>query len=399
MKNIILLALAIFFSSCDSENPEVSSVDSSYRDSISKHFVDINEIKTIVAGKSFKNFMSKFDTLNYEKSSGLTSAELELVDFKEYKDKNDVAAFYLGKVSDNSIILFAADDRSHAIMAVLDDPCVNDSWKLLPDVVLTWLGEEIRAIEFARDNNIAPTNEVDKEWEALKLPPPPVDPDDCISTNYSLGPLLSTTWGQGDNYNDALNLHWGCTLTINGQPPVGCVATATAQIMRFHQFPANYNWSSMPYTSGSSAVAQLMANVAYSENMQFACAGSGTLLSSASAALTQVFGYSSATHGDYSASAILAELQGSKPVLISGDQPNNQNGHAWVADGFNSGYQCTYDFEHHSTGGYNFLYYHMNWGWSGLSNGYYNTNVFVVSNGLYMQNFSYARKMVTNIRK
>ena len=50
---------------------------------------------------------------------------------------------------------------------------------------------------------------------------------DCQNQLTTVGPLLSTVWGQGVGYNDLVpNL--GCVTPSNGRVFTGCVATAMA---------------------------------------------------------------------------------------------------------------------------------------------------------------------------
>ena len=87
--------------------------------SVEKHFVTIEQIKQIVENRPFQDFLSKFKNNEILRVNNVIE-DLTISDFTEYKDKNDVTAFYLTKLTDNSIVLFAADDRSHTIMGVTD---------------------------------------------------------------------------------------------------------------------------------------------------------------------------------------------------------------------------------------------------------------------------------------
>ena len=49
------------------------------------------------------------------------------------------------------------------------------------------------------------------------------------TVNEQIGPLMQTTWGQGSPYNSF----------TPSNTPTGCVAVATAQIMRYHEWPNN----------------------------------------------------------------------------------------------------------------------------------------------------------------
>ena len=70
-----------------------------------------------------------------------------------------------------------------------------------------------------------------------------------------IGPLLETTWEQGDPYNQM------CPMGNGGRCVVGCVATAAAQIMRYHQWPPNgegshsYYWEGDPPVPGQTLTA------------------------------------------------------------------------------------------------------------------------------------------------
>ena len=55
-------------------------------------------------------------------------------------------------------------------------------------------------------------------------------------------PLITTKWGQRVPYNSA------CPVLSGEQCPTGCTATALAQVMRFHQYPAESTTSIPKYT-------------------------------------------------------------------------------------------------------------------------------------------------------
>ncbi len=376
----------------------------------SQHFVSIESAKEIVAKNSFAKLFTKLRNKNNERGEFSRDLNLEIFDFKTFKDKDSIPAFYLSKLSDNSLVLLAADDRSHFIMAITDDYSVNDGWKSVPDAIMTWLNEEIKGIEYARENPVLLTEEMIKEWDSYRLPPPPIStgPFECSNSYFlTAGPFLTTKWGQTDGYNNALNLHYGCTTTGNDQPPVGCVATATAQIMKFHAYPAIYNWSVMPDNFGSTETQRLMRDVAFAEQMNFQCAGSGTTTQRAADVLMNTFGYLSAYRTTYNSTTVYNELIQQKPVILAGF-PASGPGHAWVADGFQKIFQCSFDENGTVNGGFGYTFFHMNWGWPANDNnwdGFYNSNYFIVqaplgTNGtLVTTNFSYNREMVYQIRR
>jgi hypothetical protein len=52
-----------------------------------------------------------------------------------------------------------------------------------------------------------------------------------------IGPLLRTSWGQANHYNEYCPLASNALEECDGRVPVGCVATAFAQVMKYHEWP------------------------------------------------------------------------------------------------------------------------------------------------------------------
>jgi len=129
-----------------------------------------------------------------------------------------------------------------------------------------------------------------------------------------VGPLLSTAWHQSYPYN------MYCPMGDGGQCVVGCVATAMAQIMWYHQWPPagqgshSYYWpgdvscgSSSPgqtitadfsdpyeYQATNENVAELSYEVGVAFDMDYGVCGSGTYLTPALTVLPQNFYYDNA---------------------------------------------------------------------------------------------------------
>lgn len=405
MKNFIkfiFTALIFVLFSCEKEEINVNANQNA--ETVEKHFVKIEDIKAIVAGEKFKQFLTIFE--NNEStiiSSNRMGSELSVLEYEEQKDKNQVTAFYMTKLSNNKFVLFAADDRSHTVMAVTDIADVNATISSIPDEFSSWLDDEIKAIEFARDNYIAQTIEVEKEWVSYRALPPE-DPTICGGAYHiNKWPLLTTNWGQGNTYNDYTPI-LGCTNYYNGHAPTGCVATATAQIMRYHQWPNSYNWNAMPNNWGSTETSRLMSDIGNIVGMNYDCNGSGTEGYKPMYALRQNFGYSSALYDNYNYTTVLNELKQDKPVILMGAYTQttflgyllSSKGHEWVTDGFMEGYECYYDQSTgYPNGGYGYVLFHMNWGWSGSYNMYCGLNNFTVNGTSY----NYQKKMIYGIRK
>ena len=192
-------------------------------------------------------------------------------------------------------------------------------------------------------------------------------------------PLLKSKWGQDYPYSKQTRYM------------TGCVATAVAQVMYYHKWPAqgkgqesytvkfdntvrsadftksHYDWDNMLLdynrrnitTKQEDAVALLMNDVGIATNMQYTDRASGTQSDMAERALRNYFDYDAAMvtrsyEGvDNFIEIVKEELRNGFPLYISGDSKTG-GGHAWVCDGF--------DEEDR---------FHMNFGWNGQANGYY----------------------------
>ncbi|MDE6378113.1 MAG: C10 family peptidase, partial [Duncaniella sp.] len=183
--------------------------------------------------------------------------------------------------------------------------------------------------------------------------------------------LSTAAWSQEGPFNSM----------IPGKPLVGCVGTAMATIMKYHQWPSagtgsfdgvdfgvSYDWSSMRtdnYRSGytqseGDAVATLMYHASKSIDTRYDMSGSSAYEVRVPAALSTYFGYdpgvSYKKRSEVGSQAewdkiVKDEIDAGRPVLYCGQDVTA--GHAFVCDG--------YDGE----------YLHFNWGWGGAGNGYF----------------------------
>lgn len=244
---------------------------------------------------------------------------------------------------------------------------------------------------------------------------PPVD-NSCVEdewTTVSVGPLLPVTWGQGCSYNNLcpnLSCNIGCG---DGRAWTGCVATSTAQIVNFWH-PNNsygYNYASMPAASGNGEVQRLMRDLGTKVNMSYGCSGSGADASTVPNALKNNFGFTSANFVNYSWQRVRSNLSNHWPVLLDGCRTQTghwfiinwwtsySDCHEWVCDGFNE-YTVRLCVNGQYSGGYTYLYFHMNWGWHevGTSNDY---NGWFAFDNWYIPglnwNFQYAQDLTSEI--
>lgn len=219
----------------------------------------------------------------------------------------------------------------------------------------------------------------------------------------AIEPLLGEiVWDQGDPYNRKCPTVTQATALGEdggkGPAATGCVATALGQIMYFHKWPeqgagsisyfsdgstpngypeqhnisvtfegTRYNWDAMlPALSSSSpsdaidAVSTLLYHVGAAFESIYG-ASTGALDISVAPALVKYFGYDKGINyvkrdyftSDEWNSMLINEFENNRPVAYGG-VTRRAAGHFFVLDGVNAD-----------------GYYHVNWGWSGNSDGYY----------------------------
>ena len=210
------------------------------------------------------------------------------------------------------------------------------------------------------------------------------------SPSVVVEPLVTTKWNQdapfnnfAPEYTDDNNNTQRCA--------TGCAATAMAQIMKFHNWPEQgvghysyehqsfgtissnfsehvYDWSNMidRYNNGeysnvqADAVALLMKDCGVSLNMNYGPV-SGASIYSYTPAFKNYFRYSSRTVNRSGCETaeftkiITDELQEGRPIIYCGT--GEDGGHAFVVDGYDTNY-----------------FLHVNWGWGGYSDGYFDMN-------------------------
>lgn len=212
------------------------------------------------------------------------------------------------------------------------------------------------------------------------------------ATSYSEIPyLVQTQWDQEDPFNNM------CPKKNGERCLTGCVATAMAQVMNYHQWPVTgtgshsyydtecrqtlssnfyehtYRWDLMENktnyyhfttTEEKNAVAQLMYDCGVSVDMGYDPEGSGAFSDAIPDALIDYFGYATTARyvqkSSYSQSAwtelLYNELAAGRPILYAGD--SRDGGHQFICDGYQQ-----------STGKF-----HFNWGWNGEEDGYFTFN-------------------------
>ena len=355
MKKLILNLLSLIFIMSFSTNSNAEQINQSKASAIAQ------------------NFLSKINTsITTQSNNRLTLAYTA----KSVSNPTQNCFYVFNKGIKDGFIIVAADD---CVLTEVLGYCNYGEYdnNNLPANFKWWIDQYQREIDYAIKNRLSTTSTIQP-----------------FATSVS--PLLGNiAWNQGDPYN----LLCPTLTNASGETErtvTGCVATATAQVMRYYKWPAKgtgsnsytwekggktlsvdfskstYDWDNMTetYNSNSStteknAVAKLMYDCGVSCNMEYNLSSAG---GSAASAYDQVeglynyFGYDLGmehlTRDYYKLtdwnSIIKKEIDNSRPILYRGT--GSGGGHAFIIDGYNAS-----------------GYFHFNWGWGGSSDGYFVT--------------------------
>jgi len=421
MKKISIVVIFILSISLGCQkDATVVSQDAAYRDlSIDSNLVSLDEAISISELQMFPKHSNSSRSSNVKKR--LKSS------FSVSPDKS-AASFYIFNYENGGFSIVSGDRRILPVLAFSDTNSFPTDLSEYPSGLVAWMEGYNRKIKEVREQKTEPTPIVKASWESFERTgafpngringdPKPIQEPRCLGNGYVFldrsdikGPLTQTIWAQDEGYNDQLN-DMGCSFYTNGKPPTGCVATATAQIMRYFQHPSTYNWSAMNDQAPSTETARLMKDIGQAVGMNYGCNGSDTETSNAASALTGTFGYTSASYQNYNYSTVVSNIANNKPVILKGGRVDKwwifntyAEGHAWVCDGTMASYfsMCsTYTglggpyFYVSSPSYVSTLHLHMNWGWSGQFNGWFGFQNFNPND----YTFNYKVNQIVNISK
>jgi len=280
----------------------------------------------------------------------------------------------------NAFILVSADDIARPILGYSLES--DFSLELAPEHLIAWLSDYEKYILWGIQNKIQATEDIQLAWDQLR------NNVNIIGKRAgSVSPILKAKWNQNPYYNDM------CPVDGGKRSVAGCVATAMAQVIHHWQYPTKgsgfysynhntlgtisanfgnttYNYANMPssISSKNNDVALLNFHCGVAVEMNYSASGSGAYVISSESPVThcaeyglkKYFNYPSSVSGqeraNYTSSnwikKVNTDLDNGRPIIYAGF--GNGGGHAFVFDGYdNSGK------------------YHVNWGWGGNFNGYF----------------------------
>lgn len=298
----------------------------------------------------------------------------------------DTAPYYVFNFGDNQgFVVISGDDSLTELIGYSREG--SFSTENMPQNLKSWFGAYADYVEKVQSGEATPIK------RASEVGTPVVDA------------LVKTHWNQDEPFNRMCPAYY---IEENEILPTGCVATAVAQVMNYYEYPSRgkgeisysyyqandpasrtdisvdfsqstYDWDNMldDYTryydankniineyndTEAEAVALLMRDCGASVLMTYALDGSGALDFNIPYGIATHFGYKSSlyirsTMTDAQFIGIIEdELDNGRPLVFCGS--GSAGGHCFVADGYDS----------------NGLL-HINWGWGGLSDGWFGINL------------------------
>lgn len=280
-------------------------------------------------------------------------------------------AYYIYNQGDRGFVIVAGDDRMTSILGYSFENAFSEA--SLPDNMRFWLnGYVLQQEALEQQGEVQPTV------------------TQAAASNFapSVAPLLGDIrYNQGDPFNRL------CPI-VNGQRCVtGCIATAMANILSYYRYPTQgtgshtytsqtnrlsvsfdfanttFDWNNIlpQYNNGqytdaqAQAIAQLMLACGVASDMDYDPSASGASVHTALSGLINYLGYNPYAYcarGDHYSPTewtdmIKTELNAQRPVYFTASD-NSYTGHAFILDGYDEQGLM-----------------HVDWGWSGMSNGYF----------------------------
>lgn len=309
----------------------------------------------------------------------LAATGTSLLDVAKSKGRNaDTEPFYIYNMGNDAFVIVSGDDAVEPILGYsMDGPFYTEN---VPENIRYWLGTLTAPLQLPLEGEGRSTF-------------PILSPRG--GSRVSVAPLLTCQWDQGTPFNDQCPNYQGY------RSASGCVATALTQIMYYHRWPekaqggsknyitytygipqdftytgTTFDYSKMlpyyyqgKYTEEQAAeVAKLTHAVGVAVEMDYAPEGSGAHSMDIGNAFIKYFNYDRNIHyvlrdfftlGEW-LDMIKEEISAGRPICYAGTSASI--GHQFIFDGYDENDMV-----------------HINWGWAGMSDGYFRLSVLAPS--------------------
>ena len=310
-----------------------------------------------------------------------TTVRLIVEDKATTKSSNANPPYYIFAGNFGGFVMMASDDRLSPVLGW--SPAGTFKTEGMPGHVRAWLDMWAGISDAVQEGRLAGMSGASAEWESISSGKGPV--------YDGPGRLLQTAnWDQTAPFNSLCPVYDGKTCVT------GCVATATAIVMRYHKWPEygvgtlpsytfnddagvlrtvgavnlghSYSWEDMPLNLGTAspeeqkkAVARLISDIGVMVKSSYNAEGTGAYTTDVYPGLVDHYFYDASAMHYFRAyynhetweKMLRDNIDKVGPVLYSG-YGEKEGGHAFVLDGYNAQ-----------------GLFHINWGWGGNNNGYY----------------------------
>lgn len=236
----------------------------------------------------------------------------------------------------------------------------------------------------------------------------------CQNSTTTYGPHLTTFWGQRRVSTVLLSNAKDCDWC--GRYLAGCGPVAIGQVAKYlRRFDTNpYNYASMPnstenfdcntFNPGQNEVARLIRDIGLSANSNYDYFGTCNTLtwpwkigSGLNGSGVNGNNIIMVTHQPSNYQTLKNELIAGFPVIFVGYDPYDwgvfQNWHIWVCDGYKEQVYSEFNCNTLSCDTFGYAYLHMNWGWSGNSNGYFGFASFAAGGSNYTNGLAFYKNI------
>jgi hypothetical protein len=357
MQACLFVFVVLFVASCQSTSENDNLLNNEIERLNKENFISYDEIcekACSLYDTMVKKFGVSVDDINVKSGileRGLISRTIQKIE--SFNDEKDVTALYAINFEEGGFIILSADKRMPEVLAISErnsfETKADDMTEEMPNGVKIWLEEMLNSVSDIRNK---PSKYIDTF----------IDDDISIHSNElstrnvpaNTPYLLSTTWGQSNGYNEQLSY---CNF-----PEIvsaGSATIAIAQIMKYHRYPSmSYAWIQMKNNYSTTETATLIKDIYVKSGAYANGCSTSTPYPSGFQNAFSYYGYSYSVE-NYNLSVIYSDISNNSPVIIYCSD------HAWVCDGY-----C--EVNNPAPSNLIAVYLHMNWGWYGTSDGWYN---------------------------